>query len=60
MEELYYFGRLGGPTPLLIGRMFYDRAFLREDLLGIKKCVAVGECGLDYYRLPKDNNQKRR
>jgi len=20
--------------------------------------VAVGECGLDYYRLPKDNNKK--
>ncbi|NPA61102.1 MAG: TatD family hydrolase [Epsilonproteobacteria bacterium] len=35
----------------------YDRAFL-ERFIGDKKCVAVGECGLDYYRLPKDNNKK--
>jgi len=30
----------------------YDRAFL-ERFIGDKKCVAVGECGLAYYRLPK-------
>jgi TatD DNase family protein len=23
-----------------------------------KKCIAVGECGLDYYRLPKDEDEK--
>jgi TatD DNase family protein len=35
----------------------YDRAFL-EKYITHEKCVAVGECGLDYYRLPKDKNEK--
>ncbi|MDR0407623.1 MAG: TatD family hydrolase [Campylobacteraceae bacterium] len=31
-----------------------------KEFLKDEKCVAVGECGLDYYRLPKDENEKRR
>ncbi len=30
----------------------YDRAYL-ERYIGHEKCVGVGECGLDYYRLPE-------
>jgi len=33
----------------------YNRKFL-EQFISHPKCVAVGECGLDYYRLPKDEN----
>jgi TatD DNase family protein len=36
---------------------FYDRAFL-EKFITHPKCVAVGECGLDYYRLPQDEDKK--
>jgi TatD DNase family protein len=36
----------------------YDASFL-ESFLKHEKCVAVGECGLDYYRLPEDEEQKR-
>ncbi|SHO81574.1 Putative deoxyribonuclease YcfH [hydrothermal vent metagenome] len=32
----------------------YDRDFL-EEFINNPKCVAVGECGLDYFRLPNDN-----
>ncbi len=36
---------------------FYDRAFL-EKFITHPKCIAVGECGLDYYRLPQDEDKK--
>lgn len=32
----------------------YDRALLKEFSKDLK-CVGIGECGLDYFRLPKDN-----
>ncbi|WP_456452245.1 TatD family hydrolase [Hydrogenimonas sp.] len=35
----------------------YDETFLTE-FLRDEKCVAVGECGLDYYRLPEDEAQR--
>ena len=34
----------------------YKREFL-EEFITHPKCVAVGECGLDYYRLPKDRDE---
>ncbi|MDY0237885.1 MAG: TatD family hydrolase [Campylobacterales bacterium] len=36
----------------------YDKEVLKE-FLKDPKCIAVGECGLDYYRLPKDEDEKR-
>ena len=35
----------------------YDEALLLEHLKD-EKCIAVGECGLDYYRLSKDETEK--
>ncbi len=35
----------------------YSENFIRKYITH-KKCIAVGECGLDYYRLPKDNIEK--
>ncbi|MDR1613986.1 MAG: TatD family hydrolase [Campylobacteraceae bacterium] len=35
----------------------YDEIILKEYLKD-ERCIAVGECGLDYYRLPKDENEK--
>ncbi|WP_300366939.1 TatD family hydrolase [Hydrogenimonas sp.] len=35
----------------------YDEALLLEHLKDAK-CIAVGECGLDYYRLPEEETEK--
>jgi TatD DNase family protein len=37
----------------------YDEALLRE-YASHPKCIAIGECGLDYFRLPKDEEEKER
>jgi TatD DNase family protein len=36
----------------------YDESFL-ESFADDEKCIAVGECGLDYFRLPEDDEEKR-
>ncbi len=35
----------------------YDEEFFEKFIID-KKCIAVGECGLDYYRLPNNEPQK--
>ncbi|NOX16231.1 MAG: TatD family hydrolase [Epsilonproteobacteria bacterium] len=37
----------------------YDESILRE-FLSDKKCIAIGECGLDYFRLPQDEKEKEK
>lgn len=32
---------------------------IMEKYVSHKKCIAVGECGLDYYRLPEDEEEKK-
>lgn len=36
----------------------YDENILKE-YLADEKCIAVGECGLDYFRLPEDEEEKQ-
>ena len=36
----------------------YDENYL-ESFADDKKCIAVGECGLDYFRLPEDETEKK-
>jgi TatD DNase family protein len=51
-KEIYY---AAGVHPYHIDE--YDENILREYLKD-ERCIAVGECGLDYYRLPKDEDKK--
>ena len=36
----------------------YDEKVL-EEYINHPKCIAVGECGLDYFRLPEDEEEKK-
>ncbi len=36
----------------------YDEAIM-EKYVNHPKCIAIGECGLDYYRLPEDEEEKQ-
>jgi len=53
-EDVYY---AAGVHPYDIDK--FDESFLR-DYLKDPKCIAIGECGLDYYRLPEDEVEKER
>ncbi len=53
-ENIYY---AIGVHPYLIND--YDEEYLLS-FADDPKCIAVGECGLDYYRLPKDKEAKER
>lgn len=35
----------------------YDESYI-ESFLSDPNCIAVGECGMDYFRLPEDENEK--
>ena len=36
----------------------YDENYLKQ-FINHKKCVAIGECGLDYFRLPENEQEKQ-
>ncbi len=51
-EEVYY---AVGMHPYDMAS--YDENIIREALKD-EKCIAIGECGLDYFRLPEDESEK--
>ncbi len=51
-EEVYY---AVGMHPYDMDN--YSEALIRENIVN-KKCIAIGECGLDYFRLPEDKTAR--
>lgn len=51
-EEVYY---AVGMHPYDMNN--YSEALIRETITD-KKCIAIGECGLDYFRLPDDSEER--